>query len=307
MEHQSHHHFHSKNRRHDDYEHKYRNLIASSVVIGVIFLAELIGGLISGSLALLSDAGHMFMDLASLIISLIFLGISARKPTKRRTYGYHRVEVVSSLINVGLLLFVVVGIVYEAIRRLNNPVAINSAQMFIVATIGLIANIIVIFKLHHHKDLNIKGAFFHVVGDTLSSVAVVAGAIIIHFTGFNIIDPLLSLIVALIIALFSYRLMGDIYNIIIEGAPREVKFSDVIREMKDVDGVRDVHSVHLWVLCSGINALSAHVYTSRKKIAETEPIIEELNRRLSKYDIKYTNFQFESRECRNKHKVRILH
>jgi len=274
-----------------------RSLAIAIALTTVIFLAEVAGGLLSGSLALLGDAAHMLQDVAALLLSLCAIIIAERLPTPRRTFGYHRVEIGAAIFNGIVLIGVSVVIVYEALARFSRPGQINSTVMFSIAAAGLAANLVCLYVLHGSHDLNVKGAFLHVLGDTLSSVAVIAAALWIAFTGQTIVDPLLSIAIALLILVSSFPLLRDACSVLLQFAPRDVDTEDVIREIESVDGVDGVHNVHLWSLCSNINVLDAHVWSCETDTHRLEEIKTAIKHRLIKYRIGHSALEFECRAC----------
>lgn len=272
-------------------------LTAAVALTGVVMLLEAVGGYVSGSLALLSDAGHMLRDVLALLLSLGAVIIAERLPTKTRTFGYHRVEVLVAFVN-GLLLIVLAGaILYEAAQRLSAPVAVGGTVMGAVGAVGLAANIAVVSILHGRDDLNVRSAFLHVVGDTLSSVAVIAAALWIALTGQTFVDPLLSGAIALVILASSYPLLRETVAVLLQYTPSGVDFDEVAAAIEGVDGVKNVHNVHLWSLCSHINILDAHVVTCVSDCAATGAIKEEIRRRLLAFDVKYSTLEFETEPC----------
>lgn len=283
-----------------------RSLKIAIAFTAVIFFAEVAGGLVSGSLSLLGDAAHMLQDVVALLLSLGAIIIAERLPTKSRTFGYHRVEIAAAVLNGIVLIGVSVVIIHEALARFSHPSQINSTVMFSVAVVGLAANLVSLYVLHGSHDLNVKGAFLHVLGDTLSSVAVIVAALWIAFTGQTIIDPLLSIAIALLILVSSFSLLRDAFSILLQFAPRDVNTEDVIREMESIDGVDGVHNVHLWSLCSNINVLDAHVYSCETDTHRLEEIKTEIKHRLEKYRIRHSTLEFECRECEDCRIVREL-
>lgn len=284
-----------------------RNLKISIIAIFSIFLAELIGGFLFNSLALLSDAAHMFIDTFALFMAWCAIKLAHKLPTDKKTFGLHRTEVFAALINGLLLLAIIAGILYEAIQRIQSPEQVKGTGMLIIATIGLTVNLFVILKLKgHHHDINIRGAFLHVVGDTLSSILVIFGGIYIAFTGHYIVDPILSLIIVAIIGIGSLRLIKESVNILLEGTPSHININEVIREIKKVKKVRGVHYVHVWSLCSHINALSAHIDVEETLVSKTSKIIEEINERLKKFNIRHTTLQIECKRCKIREKLRHM-
>ena len=256
-------------------------------------------GLLSGSLALISDAGHMFSDLLSLLLSLGAMTLALQLPTKERTYGYHRGEIFAAFINSLLLIGVSAGILWEAYQRALNPAPVQGGLMLIVACIGLVANLGVVFLLHGSHNLNVRSAFLHVVGDTVSSLAVIAAAAWISFTGQVIADPILSGIIAVLIVISAARILRETIVILLQFTPQSVDFDAVVADMTSVKGVDGVHHVHLWSLCSDINVLDAHVYSCERDVEKIEQIKQEIKERLKKYRILHSTLEFECEECKD--------
>jgi cobalt-zinc-cadmium efflux system protein len=278
----------------------YRKSLKIALFITIVFfLVEIAGGLLSGSLALLSDAGHMFSDVLSLVLSLGAMTLALQVPTKERTYGYHRGEIFAAFINSLLLIGVSAGILWEAWQRVVNPAPVQGGLMFIVACIGLVANLAVVFLLHGSHNLNVRSAFLHVAGDAISSVAVIAAAIWITFTGQVIADPVLSAIIAVLIVISAVRILRETVIILLQFTPRSVDFDAVIADMTSVNGVDGVHHVHLWSLCSDINVLDAHVYSCERDVEKIELMKREIKERLKKYRILHSTLEFECEECKD--------
>jgi cobalt-zinc-cadmium efflux system protein len=283
-----------------------RSLKIAIVLTAVIFLAEVTGGFVSGSLALLGDAAHMLQDVVALLLSLGAIIIAGRLPSPSRTFGYHRVEIGAAVVNGFLLIGVSVMIVSEALARFSHPRPIDSTVMFGVAMIGLAANLAAMYILHGSHDLNIRSAFLHVLGDTLSSVAVIVAAIWIAFTGQTFVDPLLSIAIALLILVSSFSLLREAFRILLQFAPPDVDTEAVIRDIESVAGVDGIHNVHLWSLCSNINVLDAHVYSCETDLLKLEAIKQEIKHRLEKYRIRHSTLEFECCECGDCRIVREL-
>lgn len=271
-----------------------------ALVITMAFLfVEIAGGLISGSLALLSDAGHMFSDLLSLLLSIGAMTLALQLPTRQRTYGYHRAEIFAAFINSLLLIAVSAGILWEAYQRALHPAPVQGGLMMVVAAIGLVANLGVMRLLHGSHNLNVRSAFLHVVGDTASSVAVLVGGAWIVFTGQVLVDPVLSGIIAVLIVVSAVRLLRETVVILLQFTPTSVNFDAVVAEMTAVPGVEGVHHVHLWSLSSEINVLDAHVYSCEQDVERIEAMKQEIKARLTKYRILHSTLEFECNECRN--------
>ena len=276
----------------------YRRSLRIALAVTILFLlVEIAGGFLSGSLALLSDAGHMFSDVLSLLLSLAAITIATQLPTKARTYGYHRVEIFVAFINSLVLIGVSAGIVYEAWLRFLHPSPIEGGLMFFIALVGLVANASIVWLLHGSRDLNIRSAFLHVVGDTLSSVAVMVAAGWITLTGQVVVDPVLSGIIAVVIIISAFRILRETVAILLQFTPRDVDFDAVVRDMTSVQGVDNVHHVHLWSLCSNVNVLDAHVYTCEQDVEKIEVMKREIKERLKKYRILHSTLEFECEKC----------
>jgi len=285
-----------------------KSLKIAIVLTSIFFIVEVIGGLISGSLSLLGDAGHMFRDIFALFVSLGAINIAKKLPTKTKTFGYHRIEIFAAFVN-GILLVAISGwIFFEAYQRFFTPKPIESVTMFVVALIGLLVNLYVAFKLHGSHDLNVKSAYIHVLTDTLSSIAVVFASIWIFFTNQTIVDSILGIAVATFILFSAFRIIGDSIHILLEFTPKNIDFDDVIKDIESVSGVEGVHNVHLWGLCSNINIIDAHIYTTESDMDKIEQIKKEIKKCLEKYNIKHVTLELECEECIENDKIKkIIH
>lgn len=276
-------------------------LRTAALLTAVIFVFELAGGFLTSSLALLSDAMHVFMDLFALSLSLFALYISAMAPTSKRTFGLHRGEVLAALINGLSLLIISIIIFYKAWTRLSTPVEVHGTGMFWVALIGLSVNLLVAYWLMDSQktDLNVRSAFLHVVGDLIASLGVIMAAVIIHYTGFMLIDPIISFFIGAILVYGSLRVIRDSVHILLEGVPGSIDLEDVVEHMKEIDGVRGVHSIHFWSICHNVYALSAHIDTNEEcGISGRQEIVCRINDLLkSKYNVKYTTLQLDCESC----------
>lgn len=266
----------------------------------LILILEFLGGILTNSLALLSDAGHIFGDIFALGLSWVALLISALPPTHRKTYGYHRAEVLAALAN-GTTLFLICGFIfYEAIRRISSPEEVLSFQMLLIAGVGLTVNLIVAAKLKgaSKHNLNVKSAFLHVLGDMWASVGVILGGIIMTFTGFYIVDPIISFFVGGIILKGAYRVSKEALNILLEGVPDNVDLDEILSLLKRINGVTDVHDLHIWTISSEHLALSAHLVVEEQSTHSTGKILSQIKDKLSKkYRITHMTVQFECRCC----------
>jgi len=272
----------------------------SIIISGSILIAEIIGGVLSNSLALLSDAGHVFTDLLALTIAW-FAARQAEKPSHAgMTFGYHRWGILAALINALSLIGVSGAIFYEAYHRWQEPPEINGLLMLIVAVVGLIANMVVVGQLQHDskENLNVKGAFWHAAGDALSSVGVIVAGIIIMVTGRFWVDPLMSVLVAVIILVGAWRLLRESVNVLLEAPPGHLKTDVVARELARVPGVKEIHDLHIWSIGPGFHALSCHVWVDDQALSAGSHILDDMREILSeKYHITHSTLQLECLNC----------
>ena len=293
---------------HRDHDHNHslldsgitRGFIVAIGLTAVTLLAEIAGGLWTNSLALLSDAAHVFMDLFALILSLAAIHLAKVPASDTRTYGWHRAEIFASLNNGTTLLLIAFGILGEAWDRLLHPEAVKSKEMFIIATIGLIMNLIAAGRLHGHShdDLNVRSAFLHVIGDAIASVGVILGGIIMLYTGWFVLDALISMVIVVIISWGAIRILREAGHILLEGVPRHIDLNQLVEKMRSVAGVNDVHHLHVWSICSHITALSAHIDIEPDYRLQQGEIIGTLERILDHdYHITQTTLQGECSSC----------
>ncbi len=277
-----------------------QRLAVSAVLTGIIFFVELVGGYLTGSLALMTDAAHVFMDVFALCLTLSALYISELPPTEKRTYGLHRVEVFVSFINSLTLLAVTLYVFYSAYKRIVHPREIESVGMFVVAVVGLVVNLLVAFWLGSlsSRDLNIKSAFLHVAGDAAASVGVIIASVIIYYTGWTTVDPLISISICVVLLYGIWRILRDSSNILLEGVPLEVDIQKVVRDMTAVRGVTSVHDLHIWSICHNVYAMSAHIDIAEPERWRMGAIYKELNETLARnHHIFYTTLQAECIGC----------
>ncbi|MEE8424147.1 MAG: cation diffusion facilitator family transporter [Thermodesulfobacteriota bacterium] len=289
-------------KKRDDFDRRLKEKFRFAVILtACIFFMELFGGFWTNSLALLSDSAHVFMDFFALGLSWFALYISAFPPSDTRTYGWHRSEVFASFIN-GISLFVVAGVIfYEAYERIFSPPHVKSMGLLVVATIGLIANIIVAVKLkeYSHDDLNIKSAFYHVLGDAVASVGVIIGGVIIYFTGLFVVDPIISVFIGLILLVGATKITLESSHILLEGVPKGTDINKVAETIKAVEGVSGLHSLHVWSICSNLYALSAHVEIEDDARNNQKSILTKIEKELTHgFHISHTTLQIECEECK---------
>lgn len=277
-----------------------RELLIALVITAFIMIAEVVGGLLSNSLALLSDAAHMLTDILALLLSVLAFRFSTKPPTKKTTFGFHRVEIFAAQINGAVLVFLSLFIFYEAYKRLIEPEPIKTLLMMIIAGVGLVANLVSALILHKSskKNLNVKASFLHIMGDLFSSLGVIIGGLIIHFTGWYIIDPILSIMIGLIILKGAYGVVMETANVLLEAVPGHVNLEELIRQIEAMEGVESFHDVHLWTITSGMYALSGHVLIRDQMVSESTEILEGIREHLGKqYNINHTTLQFECESC----------
>ena len=294
------HHHHGEADAHSHQTHLQKKFKFAVFVTFCVFLGELIGGIWSGSLALLSDAAHVLSDVVSLLISWLAIYLSTRPATSSRTYGYHRAEVFAAFVNGVSLIAISCWIFYEAYQRYMSPTEIKVTGMFIVACLGFVGNLIILWKLHgeSHGNLNVRSAMLHVIGDTLSSVAVVVGGAIIFWTGWYPIDAILSFLIGGIILFGAVNVTKEAVHILLENSPKNADADTVATHLRSLEPVKDIHDLHIWSLCSNYCALSAHVVVDENTTLAPDRILEEINAELqSHFGISHTTLQLEQVAC----------
>ncbi len=277
-----------------------RGFVIAIGLTAITLITELIGGFWTNSLALLSDAAHVFMDLFALILSLAAIHLAKFPASDTRTYGWHRAEIFASLINGTTLLLIGFGIMSEAWGRLIHPEAVKSKEMFIIAIIGLVMNLIAAGRLHRHShdDLNVRSAFLHVLGDAIASVGVIIGGIIMHYTEWFVLDALISMIIVLIISWGAIRILREAGHILLEGVPTHIDINELVAKMRSIEGINNVHHLHIWSICSHITALSAHIDLAPEFRLRQGEIIGNLEQMLDHdYHITHTTLQGECSVC----------
>jgi cobalt-zinc-cadmium efflux system protein len=295
------HHIHqpvkSDNRR---YSSTQRNLLIVLSITAVVMIAEIVGGLLANSLALLSDAGHMLTDILALGLSIVALRFAQRPPTASKTFGFYRLEILAAFFNGMLLFFISFYIFYEAYDRLAHPEEIKGLVMLVVAAIGILANGagIVILKKSALRNLNVRSAFFHIVGDTISSGGVIVGGLLILFTGWYLVDSLIGVFIGMLILRGAYSLLRESIDIFLEATPKDVNVEKMLDDLRKIEGVKEIHHLHLWTITSGIYAMSAHVLIEDLLVSRSAQILQEIESLLQgKYDMEHTTIQFESESC----------
>ena len=269
------------------------------VLSAAVLVVEVVGGILTGSLALLADAGHMLTDVAGVGLALLAVWLGARPPSTDRTYGLLRMEVLAAVLNAVLLLGVTAAIVVEAVRRLAGPSDVAGVPMLVVASIGLLANAIGMWLLREgkHESLNVRGAYLEVLGDLLGSLAVLAAAAVVALTGYERADPIASLLVAVLILPRTWRLLREAVDILLQATPRDVELEEVRRHIVETPQVRDVHDLHAWTLTSGVNVVSAHVVVEDG--ADPARVLDRLCACLQEdFDVEHSTLQLETEDRR---------
>jgi len=289
-----------------------KRFILSFIVTAIILAGEVAGGIFTGSLALLSDAAHVLMDVLALVLSYAALRLASLPSDDRHTFGFHRLEVLAALVNGISLGGIAVGIFIEAWRRWQTPTDVKSVEMLIIAAIGLVLNLAVVFILkggiHHqhaheqgeHKhpeDLNVRSAFLHVLGDAAASVGVILAALIILKTGWTWVDPVMSVLIGLLIMVSAWRVLRSSVHILIEGVPEGIKLPQVAETICATPGVASLHDLHVWNICSMNVALAAHVILKSDSMKARVDVMSKLKARLARLGIEHTTIQFEQHHC----------
>lgn len=275
-----------------------RLAVVFAITVAVL-VVEVVGAALSGSLALLADAGHVLADGAGIGLALLAIRFAARPATPQRTFGYYRLEILAAVVNAVLLFGVAGFVLVEAWRRLTDPPAVASGLMLAVAAAGLVANSVSMWLLRHGQQhsLNLRGAYLEVWGDLLGSVAVLAAAAVIAVTGFDVADPIASALIGLLILPRTWRLLREAVDVLLEAAPKGVDLSEVRRHLLETRGVADVHDLHAWTITSGLPVLSAHVVVDRG--VDTGKVLDGLGACLAgHFDIEHSTFQLELPEHR---------
>jgi cobalt-zinc-cadmium efflux system protein len=286
-----------------------RGLAFALALTAAVLVAEVAGGVWTHSLALLSDAAHVFTDLISLFLSFGALLISARPVSEERTFGWHRAEVLAALLNGILLLGISAFLLFEAYARLHHPVPVRLEGMLVIAVAGLAANGFIALRLrgHAHHDINLRSAYLHVIADFAGSVGVVVAALIMMPTGWYIADPILSIAIALAVFVGSGRLLRDSIHILLEGVPRDVDLNEVARTIRAVPGVDDIHDLHIWTICSNLLALNVHITVGDRSAAARDEIVKAVNDELRlHYRIVETTIQSEREPCRTSALIHLV-
>ena len=286
---------------HDHAHHSGSAGLKGALAITALFLvAEVIGGILSNSLTLLADAGHMLTDVGALAFSLFVAWLSRQPATSRKTYGYLRWEILAALLNGAVLLAVSAAIVWEAVQRLRSPEPVQTGIMFTIGLAGIVVNLIAARMLHAGSahSLNVRGAYLHVLSDLLGSVAAVVAALFIRYRGWTLADPIASIVMTVLIVRSSWALVRESVDVLLEATPSHIELGHVRRALEGVGGVSSVHDLHVWTLTSGVVAMSAHAVVVEP--SEHQRVLETMTRAAASLGINHVTIQLEGRtleEC----------
>ena len=272
----------------------------SFFLIFTFMIVEAVFGFVSNSLALISDAFHMLSDAAALFLSLVAFKIAEKRANLQKTFGYKRVEIIAAFINAIALIALAVFVIVEAIIRLFNEPEIEAKTMLFVSILGLVVNLVVAVYMHKSADtkenLNMKGAYLHVLGDTLGSVGAIVAALLVMKFNFTQADSIASIFVSLLIIKSGFGLLKDSFNILIEAVPVELNADEILAIIKGVDGVREVHDLHIWAISAGSNAIIAHVVVDDElSVGEISKMIKHIEHELFHVGISHVTLQFEGK------------
>ena len=258
-------------------------------------VAEVVGGVLSNSLALLADAGHMFTDVGALALSLVAMRLAQRPPSPTKTYGYVRLEILAAFINGAALLFIALMILKEAWGRFQSPPEVDAPLMLVVAVVGLGVNVTGAILLHSHagESLNVRGAYLHVLGDLLGSVGAITAGILILTMGWMMADPIISVVIALLILFGAWRLVREAADVLLEAAPPGLDVEELVEHLREIEGLEELHDIHVWTLTSGFVAMSGHGVIDDLNMHRR--ILDEINEALNQRGISHVTFQLEPR------------
>lgn len=274
-----------------------RRLGATLALLVAYMVIEVAGGLWTGSLALLSDAGHMLSDTAALSLSLFALWIARRPPTPRRSFGYYRAEILAALVNASALFAVAALVLSEAAQRLQSPPEVRAGPMLAIATGGLAVNLAGLVLLHgvQGQSLNVRGAFLHMLGDTLGSLGAIASGLAILGPGWTWADPVASIVIAVLIVVSAWRLLKEALAVLMEGAPARIEPDHLLQAMQAVPGVCGVHDLHVWTIGSGLESLSCHVVADPAR--PYGDLLKDLHATIGTFGIAHVTLQVEPGDC----------
>ncbi len=277
-----------------------RDLLIALSITMLMMVAEAIGGYISNSLALLSDAGHMLTDNLALLLSFVAMKFATMPATERRTFGFYRLEILAAFVNGIVLVLMSLYIMFQAYQRIITPQPVAGKLMLGVALIGLAANIIgaLVLNKHSSNSLNIRGAYLHIIGDALSSVGVVAGGLVIIYSGWYLVDPILSILISLVIIYSAWALVKESVSILLESVPSHINIDAVAAEIEKIEGVREAYHIHVWTITSGVYAMSAHIVIDDQLVSRNRELLERVRSVVAdRFKVMHSTIQIECERC----------
>ncbi|GEL76956.1 cation diffusion facilitator family transporter [Tenuibacillus multivorans] len=287
---------------HHDHSHgsNKKALMFSFIIITIFMIVEAIGGIMTNSLALISDAGHMLSDAVSLGVGLLAFKMGEKVADYNKTYGYKRFEILAAVFNGVTLILIAIYIFYEAFHRFQNPPEVTSTWMLVIASIGLIVNLVVAWVLMRgdtNHNLNLRAVFLHVLGDLLGSVGAIVAALLIIFFDWGWADPLASVIVAGLVLISGWRVTKDSIHVLMEGVPKNLDLEEIIKAVESIEGINSIHDLHVWSITSGQNALSCHaVVDGDKSIEDCQLLLRDVEHHLEHKGIGHVTIQLESND-----------
>jgi cobalt-zinc-cadmium efflux system protein len=298
--HEHHHHSHG----HAHFSPNRRKVFASILLNGIITIAEIIGGILSNSLALLSDAIHNLSDTLAILFSYIALKIGEKEANDKKTFGYKRAEILAAFINSSVLIVICAYLLYEAWERFRNPQPIQALLMLVIASIGFVANFLSILLLRKDSEhnLNLRAAYLHLLGDTLSSVGVIIGAIAIYFWQWTWLDPVLTVVISLVIIRHTWTVLTETIEILMQAAPTEIQVEKIREEIEKLIPINNIHHVHLWRLTDSQIFFECHIDLQNDlRLSESDKIRQEVKKMLTeKFSIYHSTIQIEYNCCPDK-------
>ena len=301
----THHHYHGRHSHghgHHDHDHDLRRASRRSLKTALILIAsfmvvEVVGGVLSGSLSLLADAGHMLTDAASIILALVALHFSDLPASWERTYGYRRLEVLAALVNALSLCVIIGGVLWEAYRRLRTIPEVEGELMLGIGLAGLVVNVLAMLVLRKSAkgNLNVEGALQHIMADLLGSVAVVVSGALVWAFGWTIVDPILSVVISILIGISAWRLLAKVFNVLLQGVPEHIDLHQLCAALEDLPGVTLVHDVHVWSLAPDYDVLTAHILVAPELQTEDLKLMRGQVQELAKrdYNLRHVTVQLE--------------
>jgi cobalt-zinc-cadmium efflux system protein len=279
-----------------------RRLWIALVISSAIVVIEFTGGFLGHSLALLGDSGHVLTDVLGIGVSILTLRLGRLHHTAKRTFGYHRAEIFAALVNGSTLIAVALLIIYEAFLRFQQPTQVQGPLVLSFASLGLIGNLTTTGLLARTRktSLNVRGVFLHAAGDTVSSIAVIVSSLVVVFAGYSGLDPVAAVLIGILIMRSAYGLVRDSTNILLEATPRHLQLENIAETIRSVNGVKEVHDLHVWTITSGLYALSGHVTVDSETIGQGSVILEKVAVKLKEsFGIEHVTLQMEKETLEN--------